>query len=206
MNETASSPGGTVTLWIEQLKDGDAQAVEKLWGRYFAQLVELARSKLGGTPRAAADEEDVALSAFKSFCFGARRGQFPRLTDRDSLWSLLVGITAHKCVDQIRHENRKKRSVTGHSPDGSLTRRGADPISRIISEEPTPEFAAIMAEQFELLLARLDGADDPDLMQIALAKMVGDSTTEIAARFGCVRRTVERKLLLIRRLWERECP
>jgi len=205
MNETESSPTETVTLWIQQLKEGDTHAVEKLWGRYFAQLVELARSKLEGAPRAAADEEDVALSAFNSFCLGARRGQFPRLTDRGSLWSLLVAITAHKCVDQIRHENRRKRRGMAQASDAPVPHNGAEPFSKIISEQPTPEFAALVAEQFELLLAQLDQVDDPDLMQIALAKMLGDSTSEIAVRLGCVRRTVERKLLLIRRLWERGC-
>jgi DNA-directed RNA polymerase specialized sigma24 family protein len=206
MNETEPTPIETVTLWIEQLKEGDAKAVENLWGRYFAQLVELARSRLEGSPRAAADEEDVALSAFKSFCFGARRGQFPGLRDRDSLWSLLVGITAHKCVDQIRHENREKRRVSGYSSATGFSRRGDEPLSWIRSEQPTPEFAALVAEQFELLLVRLNDANDPDLIQIALAKMDGDSTTEIAAKFSCVPRTVERKLIVIRRLWERECP
>ena len=33
-----------------------------------------------------ADEEDVALSAFDSFCRGAEQGRFPRLDDRDDLW------------------------------------------------------------------------------------------------------------------------
>lgn len=203
MNDTESSPGEAVTLWIEQLKEGDAHAVEKLWGRYFAQLVELARSKLDRAPRAAADEEDVALSAFKSFCLGAQCGRFPRLTDRNSLWSLLVAITAHKCVDQIRHENRKKRRGASQTADAQNI---VEPISKLISEQPTPEFAALVGEQFELLLLRLNEADDPDLIRIAVAKMLGDSTTEIAKQLGCAPRTVERKLLLIRRLWERECP
>jgi hypothetical protein len=63
----------------------------------------------------------------------------------------------------------------------------------------------MVGEQFELLLVRLGDAEDPDLLQIALGRMLGDSTTEIAVRLGCVPRTIERKLLLIRRLWELEC-
>jgi DNA-binding CsgD family transcriptional regulator len=34
--------------------------------------------------------------------------------------------------------------------------------------------------------------------------MEGDSTTEIATRLDCTRRTVERKLQLIMHVWERE--
>ncbi len=201
MSQSGFPLGGPVTLWIEQLKDGDTLAIEELWSCYFVQLVQLAKRKLEGSPRAAADEEDVALSAFNSFCLGARLGQFPKLTDRDSLWSLLVGITAHKCIDQIRYEHRKKRRIVS----APMSQGDDRLISQIISKQPTPEFAALMAEQFELLLKRLEEADDPDLIQIAIARMLGDSTTEIATQLGCVRRTVERKLSLIRRTWEQDC-
>ena len=197
-----------VTQWIDQLKEGDSVAAEKLWQRYFEQMVQFARRRLEGAGRAAADEEDVALSAFKSFCLGAREGRFPRLGDRNSLWSLLVAITAHKSTDLIRRENRKKRGGTGmkaSSRDGSHRAMSAVQLSNIIQQQPTPEFAAQIGEQFKLLLARLDRADDPDLMQIAQAKMLGESTTEVAQQLGCVRRTVERKILLIRRIWEQQC-
>jgi DNA-directed RNA polymerase specialized sigma24 family protein len=197
-----------VTEWIEQLKEGGFSAAEKLWQRYFEQMVQLARRRLEGAVRAAADEEDVALSAFKSFCLGAREGRYPRLGDRNSLWSLLVAITAHKSTDLIRRENRKKRGgtgVQGSDREASQQPMSAVQLSNIIQQQPTPEFATQIGEQFKLLLAKLDRADDPDLMRIAQAKMLGESTTEVAQQLGCVRRTVERKILLIRRIWEREC-
>src|SRR6516164_352846 len=100
---------GSVTEWIGQLRGGDAEAAQKLWEGYFQKMVELARRKLQGLPRRAADEEDVAFSAFKSFCLGASAGRYPQLGDRDSLWPLLVSITAHKAVDLMRHEHRRKR-------------------------------------------------------------------------------------------------
>ena len=50
-----------VTLWIEGLKAGDEAAVADLWNRYFDRLVQLARQRLGSTPRRVADEEDVAI-------------------------------------------------------------------------------------------------------------------------------------------------
>ena len=197
-----------ITEWIEQLKEGDSVAAEKLWQHYFEQMVQLAGRRLEGAGRAAADEEDVALSAFKSFCLGAREGRFPRLGDRNSLWSLLVAITAHKSIDLIRRENRRKRGGSGGhraAPDGARQAVSAVELSSIIQQRPTPEFAAQIGEQFKLLLTKLDRADDPDLIRIAQAKMLGESTTEVAQQLGCVRRTVERKILLIRRIWEREC-
>jgi hypothetical protein len=56
-----------------------------------------------------ADEEDVALSAFDSFCRGAEKGRFPRLQDCDDLWQLLFMITTRKAADLVEHERRQKR-------------------------------------------------------------------------------------------------
>src|SRR5262249_15487625 len=100
---------GSVTLWIEQLKAGNPAAAQPLWQDYFRRLVGVARTRLRGAPRRAADEEDVALSAFDSFCRGAARGRFPRLADRDDLWQLLVLIRERKAVDLVQHERRRKR-------------------------------------------------------------------------------------------------
>jgi DNA-directed RNA polymerase specialized sigma24 family protein len=190
---------GSVTHWIGQLKAGDPAAAQKLWEGYFQKMVELARRKLQGLPRRAADEEDVALSAFNSFCQGIRGGRFPQLRDRDSLWPLLVAITAHKAVDLTRHERRLKRG--GPAPDA---RRPAAPeaeLEQVIGREPTPEFALQVAEECQRLLDRLG---DEGLRSIALWKMEGNTVEEIATRLGCVPRTIERKLQVIRRLWGEE--
>ena len=89
-----STPQPAVTVLLEQLHSGDHAAVETLWRLYFPRLVRLARSHLQGLPRRAADEEDVALTAFDSFCRGAEQGRFPALHGRDELWKLLVTIAA----------------------------------------------------------------------------------------------------------------
>src|SRR3954447_6495601 len=81
---------GSVTCWLDGLRLGDDAAAQWLWEGYFARLVGMARKKLRGRRPRAADEEDVALSAFDSFCRGAEAGRFPRLNDRDDLWQVLV--------------------------------------------------------------------------------------------------------------------
>src|SRR3954462_9409304 len=102
-------PEASVTQWIDRLKAGDPDAAQQLWERYFRRLVGLARLKLRNAPRRAADEEDVALSAFDSFCRHAGRGRFPQLLDRDSLWRLLAVLTARKAAHLVRDERRQKR-------------------------------------------------------------------------------------------------
>ena len=63
---------------------------------------------------------------------------------------------------------------------------------------PTPEFAAMVAEECRL---RLDGLRDETLRRVALLKMEGCTNVEVAGRLGCGLRTVVRKLELIRRAW-----
>ena len=44
-----------VTRWLRQLEAGDQDAARLLWQRYYRELVELARARLGQTPRRIAD-------------------------------------------------------------------------------------------------------------------------------------------------------
>jgi RNA polymerase sigma factor (sigma-70 family) len=188
---------GSVSVWLTQLKDGDADAARQLWDRYFRRLVGLARLKLRGAAGRAASEEDVALSAFASFCRGVECGRFPHLNDRDNFWHLLVVITARKSAHHLRRERQQKRG--GGLPAGDVADL-PDP-EELLSREPTPEFAAEVAEECRRMLDRLD---DPGLEAVALWKMEGYTNDEIAARLRCAPRTVERKLQLIRSLWMEE--
>ena len=193
-------PQGSVTHWVKQLQAGDQAAAQALWERYIRRLVALARKKLHGAARRVADEEDVALSAFDSFCRRAAGGRFPQLNDRDNLWQLLVVITARKAHQLVRHERQQKRggepSAQAFGPD----RDEADPY-KLLAREPSPEFAAEVAEECRRLLHLLG---DDDLRAVALQKMEGYTVDEIAVTLGCAPRTVARKLGLIRGLWEKE--
>ncbi|MBV8234094.1 MAG: hypothetical protein JO075_00190, partial [Acidimicrobiia bacterium] len=73
-------------------------------------------------------------------------------------------------------------------------------LAQIIGREPSPEFAAQVADECRRLL---DGLGDEGLRSVALWKMEGYTNAEIAARLGGVNtRTVERKLKTIRARWE----
>jgi len=206
----ATDDPGSISRWIGDLKAGDLAAAQPLWERYFARLVELAHAKLRATrrPGAVEDEEDAALSAFNSFCAGAARGSFPLLSDRDDLWRLLVVITARKACAQIQRRTRQKRGGGQHILDETaLAGMDADAYGQgldlVIGSEPTPEFAAMVAEEYRRLL---DALGDDTLRQVALDRMEGYTTDEIADRLGCARRTVARRLDLIRKIWTTEEP
>src|SRR3954463_2679225 len=149
------NPGESVSGWMSLLREGDPAAAQRLWELYFHRLVGLARVKLQGQPRRAADEEDVALSAFASFCRAAEAGRFPQLGDRDDLWRLLVTVTERKAYNLVRDQRRLKRgggavqgeAVFGRADDSTV--RGLDGCA---GREPTPAFAAQVAEQCQRLL------------------------------------------------------
>jgi DNA-directed RNA polymerase specialized sigma24 family protein len=195
---------GSVTAWIEQLKAGDAAAAAPLWERYFRRLVGLARQRLGAAPRGVADEEDVALSAFDSFCRAAAQGRFPRLDDRDDLWQVLMMLTARKAINLIERECSQKRggqvvpaAALGGTPVGSE----ADALAALPAPGPTPAFAAEVAEECR---RRLDALGDDELRGVVVDKMEGYTNEEIAARRGWSLGKVERKLRLILKTWEQE--
>jgi DNA-directed RNA polymerase specialized sigma24 family protein len=159
----------------------------------------LARSRLQAGRRAAVDEEDVALSAFDSFCRGAEAGRFPRLDDRDDLWHVLFVITERKAAGLARKEGREKRGG-GRVVHASALGPNADLLGRVAGSEPSPQFAAQMAEECQRLLSMLP---DEKLQQLAVWKMEGFTNQEIAEKLAVSVPTVERKLARIRNLWKR---
>lgn len=196
----------SISQWLVQLQAGEAAAAQNLWERYYQRLVGLARVKLQGRPRRIADEEDVALSAFASFCRGVEEGRFPQLQERDNLWRLLVTITERKAIRQVRDQTRQKRgggTVRGESVflEGGTAVDQDTGLANFAGREPTPEFAAQIAEECSRLL---DVLQDRELRAIAVLKMEGATNPEIAQRLGCAPSTVERRLRLIRQVWEHE--
>ena len=189
-----------VSVWIAALRAGDAAAARRLWDSYFARLAGLARKKLLGKSCATADEEDVALSALASFCRGVAANRFPRLADHEDLWKVLVLLTARKASRLLRRESRHKRGG-GRVRQCSALAEEDSGVMEFIGREPTPELAASVAEECRRLL---DALGDTDLRSIALWKMEGCTIDEIAAQLGCVPRTIERKLRVIRGVWQQE--
>src|SRR5262245_45042826 len=138
---------GSVTRWLKDLKDGDPVAARPLWERYFGRLVRLAHGKLQRARHAGdADGEDVALSAFDSFCRAARDGRFPKLDDRDDLWRLLVALTAHKASDEVRRARSRKRGGGAVRAEADLGDGAGDDagLDGLPGPGPSPEFAAMV--------------------------------------------------------------
>jgi len=196
------SESGSITGWIDSLKEGDPEAPNVLWRLYFERLVRLAERRLGSAPHLAVeDAEDAALSAFWVLCKGVGEGRFKQLHDRVDLWQLLTAITIKKVLSQQQRHGRQKRGADARPAHDDRFGPPMPALTEATGKEPMPETTALIEEQFQLLLASLD---DEVLEQIAVWRMEGLSNAEIAARKGCAIRTVERKLERIRATWAKK--
>jgi DNA-directed RNA polymerase specialized sigma24 family protein len=191
---------GSVSCWLDQLREDDdrvvADAARRLWERYGKRLQDITRRHLSSDVRRVADEEDIAQSAFHSFFVRLRQGQFD-LQDRDALWGLLAHIALSKTRRRAAYHFAAKRG-RGQVHDEA----GADfDLEAVLGTGPGPEE---LAEWDDLQNRLLDVLGEPELKEVAIRKLAGDSLKEIAAQTNRTERTVQRRLDLIRRIWERE--
>ena len=190
-----------ISIWLEDLKNGEQAAALKIWNHFVARLCAIARQKIRPETRRVYDEEDAAQSAFQSLCAGIEAGRFPDLNDRRSLWNLLVVITSRKISYRHRHDQTEKRNVNRTLRDSVfLGTDSSQPgiVNTLQSREPSPEFATEFGDTCTLLFNALQ---DEMLQSICNLRIEGLGDQEIAERMGCSRRTVQRKVELIRRVW-----
>lgn len=206
MNDDAeSSSPGTVTRHIAALRSSDPRrredAAREIWQQYVPRLLELARQNLSTRVRRREDEHDALQETYRSFFRRQERGNFD-LIGRNELWQLLVSITLCK-VRNISKRNRRQRrdyrreaSASASESDDSLPPGWI--LEAMEAGAPTPDVATALNEEFEARLLTLD----LPLQQIALWKLEGWTHDEIALKLGCSKRTVIRKVELIRAEWE----
>jgi len=139
-NEQFDMDKTTSAELLSRFERGSESAAEELFGRYFARLTLLARSRLSPRLAARTDPEDVVLSAYRSFFVGASDGRFV-LERSGDLWKLLVSITLHKLYHQERFNRAAKRSVEADKP---LTVASEQ---ELFGREPSPDEAVAIADE-----------------------------------------------------------
>ena len=134
----------------------------------------------------------------QSLFAGVARDRFPRLHDRNNLWSLLAKITARKAINEREKQFAKKRGGSklklSIGPEPDVSGAGLDPID----DDLGPDFVVTLEEELQRLMEQLP---DETVRQVAARKLEGWSNAEIADELGVVERTVERKLGLVRACW-----
>lgn len=195
---------GSVSRCIQSLREGDSKALPDLWKRYYTSLLREARRRLGTRSRARMidDEEDVVSHVFNAFYTALKSGRYPDVTNRDSLWRLLLTIAINKVRDVQRRPRRQRRGAGRELGESALAGRtdfdSDQGIATVIGRDPTPDFALSVAESLQ---ERFEQLGDPRLRTIATMKMQGFENREIADQLVCSTRSIERKLALIRKIW-----
>ena len=187
----------SVTGWIDQLSEGNEQAAEQLWQHVSERLNRFAFEKLDPKTRRRYDEHDAANSAFHSLCQGLSDGRI-EAEDRDAFWGLLAVITSRKVAAQRRYWNRKKRGGGNVRGESALAELGKAGINSIVGNQQPPD---VLTEVSESCARLLDAIPDETMKEIVLLKFQGLKNGEVAAELNCTRRTIERKLERIRRIW-----
>ena len=190
------------------MKEGDQAAAQPLWERYFSKLVVVARAKLKrlrrddrrrGRRRRRPERVQQLL----------RRGRAGQVSPVGRSRRPLAaagrdhraegdgpGQPAGTARSEEEAGSSRRPSSSGRNFDGGDGSLAG--LEQIAADGPTPEFAAMMAEECRRLL---DALDDDSLRQVAFSRMEGYNNDEIAAQLGCARRTVARRLDLIRKTW-----
>ncbi|MCA9189549.1 MAG: sigma-70 family RNA polymerase sigma factor [Pirellulaceae bacterium] len=179
--------------WIDQLVDGQNDAVTEFWNEFGPRLQALAAKHLTMRMRVRAEPEDIVQSACRTFFRRAQEGQF-EMPDSDQLWRLLYAITLTKTREYARFHSRQKRGVDKEQRLSPPTGKSSFPGMDFAGAEPTPEEAAQFADDLEGLLSALDD-EERQLVNLKLQQYTND---EIAQQMNCSERTVRRILQRVR--------
>lgn len=197
-----SNPG-SVSHWLANQSSNLCQeGPDLLWKRFGLRLVKTARKQLKNIQDRTYDAEDLAQSAFGELHRGIHQGSFAALANRKQLWKLLVTISLNKSRNVRRDFSRKKRQGSALSPAAMHLHLG-----RLLDDpKQSPEWVAMVADQCEFLLSRLDLSDPSGkLRRIALMRLDGASKTQIAIALGVTRRTVVARIDWIQSVWQQHC-
>ena len=197
----AADENAPVTLWLQSLQAGDDQAATDLWKHFVGRLRKALKQRIQRDTRRAYADEDAAQSAFRSLYRGLADGRFADLEDRDSLWRMLLSIASHKVQNRHRFDQAQRRDVRRTASDSTLL-RDREPLASVeeaSSFEPSPEFTAEFVDTYEAMMEQLG---DDTLRRVVALRLEGFGVIEIAQQLGCTRKTVQRKLEIIRRTWK----
>jgi RNA polymerase sigma-70 factor (ECF subfamily) len=187
----ADSRPGDLEL-VSNFKAGSESAAQELFDRYCERLLRLAKRRIGQRMVSRVDPEDVLQSAFRTFFNRVRNDEFS-FHEEDDLFKLLVRLTVHKTLRQIAFHRAGKRNPELEAAQGSDAQ---DLLQQISADEPSPEAAVALVDEFERFMGQLPPLD----RQVLSLKLQGYSTVEIAEQIGSYDRKVRRILERIQNL------
>lgn len=190
---------GSVTALFSGLKESNPAILGEIWRRFFPRMAGLARKALGSRRDGSQDADDVVQCAMLSFWNAMDDSSPPEFRDRDDLWRFLAVITVRKARRIARHASARKRSDHSTLSESQIAASGNSTsdkdfrLDHLLTGISPPDFDFFCEE----MLLALEEAP----RQIALLRLQGHSSAEIAERLECSERSVQRTLKAIRDRW-----
>lgn len=193
----------SVTEWITQLRNGHSSACDKLWPFYLKRLTAIIAKKLETSRKGVSDEEDVLIETCE-ICFRKiKEGNYPNIASRHDLWRLLTKIATRKAIDQIRKSKKGVDKITSHATQTVHTQESSFELNQIDNfpgGEPTPEFAAMVADESRYRLSQVP----TKMSEVVKLRMQGFTLKEISEKTGISLPTVQRYLNFVREVWSQD--
>ena len=190
---------GSISRAISQMDGMDEESAQLIWDRFFKRLCRFSQQKIYRRHRRLLDPEDVAGSAMFALMEGIKESRFHSVKNRDQLWQMLVMIAARKAINKAEFLDRDKRGGKITRGDSALVGQDLEKLSDYIGKANDPaKFFEIEMVCQELLLA----LPDDKYREIALMRLRGFSNQEIGEKLKCSTRTIDRKLIAIRKVWK----
>lgn len=200
----------SVSLCLAGLKAGVekeknlAKLLGRIWDLYEKRVQRLAASRLSEHDRRLLYDEDIVGMVFLKFYRGVAAAQFEKLDTREDVFELLGLITVSLVRDRRRYWLGKKLGGPGRGQQSANEK----PAARIA----TMSLAALQVElstrepdlEFKVILEEFVGSLPEHLRETARLLMAGEDIGDIAARRGCVPRTIQRYRHEIMLHWEKE--
>ena len=184
---------------LNAMQRGEDSAFDTFFRTYYDRLVRLAKKKIGSFPLRTFDEEDLAISAMRSLFAGICENRYEVQSGVD-LWKILVSITNCKWINMREKMGAKKRGSGNVRGDSIWVRTSEHNLfheQKDIREE-LPDICAELLETTDMLFQQLK---DEEQRKIARLLLEGYRIDDIATELDCVRRTIERKIAQIRKVW-----
>lgn len=204
----------SISALISETLQGSSEAENQLAQFFLSQAVASSQRKLHGK-LPTEDQEDVAISAVKSFCLGIRRGGIEYQGDKQ-LFALLHKIVDRKIRKLWQYHLAQKRdirqvnsmeTVDGGNPIQSPVQNGILLESIHVTPEEQPVVDRVLTDlQTELrgLFGNLLSDLDEHPRKLLLAMLESDANNEeLARKIGRSVASVERYRQLIRHKLER---
>lgn len=187
MTTMLSNPGlDDLTRTINQAKEGDQEAWERLFREYYPKVRRVVRRKLDRSMRSIYDSTDFASDVMKSLAANLSRLDFP---SAEHLVAFLAQVAEQKVIDEHRRRRTLKRDVTRERRLEAVTGSESAPV-QLASDQPTASQVAQANEAEAILMNR---GSETEKRIIALRRE-GHDNTDIADRTGWNIRKVQRFL------------